>query len=143
MKVLVKKLAEGAKIPELKHAWDSGVDLYATADTTIHPGERKLLGTGISIAVPQGYEAQIRPRSGLALKNGISLVNTPGTIDAGYRGEIGVIMINHGQEPFKVEKGMRIAQMVFVKVEQPEFKIVEELDETSRGSGRFGSTGLK
>ena len=107
----------------------------------IHPGGRALISTGLQIALPVGYEAQIRPRSGLALKNGISVVNSPGTIDSDYRGDIGIILINHGFEPFMVEQGDRIAQMVIVKHEQAEFVEVQELDETSRGNGGFGHTG--
>lgn len=107
----------------------------------IHPGGRALISTGLQIALPVGYEAQIRPRSGLALKNGISVVNSPGTIDSDYRGDIGIILINHGFEPFMVEQGDRIAQMVIVKHEQAEFVEVQELDETSRGDGGFGHTG--
>lgn len=107
----------------------------------IQPGGRALISTGLQIALPVGYEAQIRPRSGLALKNGISVVNSPGTIDSDYRGDIGIILINHGFEPFMVEQGDRIAQMVIVKHEQAEFIEVQELDETSRGDGGFGHTG--
>lgn len=107
----------------------------------IHPGGRALISTGLQIALPVGYEAQIRPRSGLALKNGISVVNSPGTIDSDYRGDIGIILINHGFEPFMIEQGDRIAQMVIVKHEQAEFVEVQELDETSRGDGGFGHTG--
>ena len=107
----------------------------------IHPGGRALISTGLQIALPVGYEAQIRPRSGLALKSGISVVNSPGTIDSDYRGDIGIILINHGFEPFMVEQGDRIAQMVIVKHEQAEFVEVQELDETSRGDGGFGHTG--
>ena len=107
----------------------------------IQPGGRALISTGLQIALPVGYEAQIRPRSGLALKNGISVVNSPGTIDSDYRGDIGIILINHGFEPFMVEQGDRIAQMVIVKYEQAEFVEVQELDETSRGDGGFGHTG--
>ena len=107
----------------------------------IQPGGRALISTGLQIALPVGYEAQIRPRSGLALKNGISVVNSPGTIDSDYRGDIGIILINHGFEPFMVEQGDRIAQMIIVKHEQAEFVEVQELDETSRGDGGFGHTG--
>ena len=107
----------------------------------IQPGGRALISTGLQIALPVGYEAQIRPRSGLALKNGISVVNSPGTIDSDYRGDIGIILINHGFEPFMVEQGDRIAQMVIGKHEQAEFVEVQELDETSRGDGGFGHTG--
>ena len=109
----------------------------------LKPGERTLVSTGIKIAVPEGYEAQVRPRSGLAIKNGISVCNTPGTIDSGYRGEVGVILINHGDKEFNVEKGMRIAQMVINKVEEASFSVVDELDQTNRGEGGFGHTGVR
>ena len=108
----------------------------------INPGGRALIPTGLHIALPVGYEAQIRPRSGLALKNGVTVLNTPGTIDSDYRGDIGVILINHGSEPFCVMQGDRIAQMVITKVEQVDFVQVDELNETNRGSGGFGSTGF-
>ena len=108
----------------------------------LHPGERRLIPTGIAVSVPEGYEAQIRPRSGLALKDGVTLVNTPGTIDADYRGEIGVILINHGEKPFQVKRGDRIAQMVIVPVARAELEWVEDLDETSRSGGGFGHTGI-
>ena len=111
------------------------------SEVVIFPGGRALIPTGLQIALPVGYEAQIRPRSGLALKNGISLVNSPGTIDSDYRGDVGVILINHSQEPFLIKQGDRIAQMVITKHEQAEFVIVKELNETGRGNGGFGSTG--
>ena len=108
---------------------------------SINPGGRALIPTGLHIALPVGYEAQVRPRSGLALKHGISVVNTPGTIDADYRGDVGVVLINHGFEPFEVRQGDRIAQLVIAKHEQAEFIEVEVLDDTNRGEGGFGSTG--
>jgi dUTP pyrophosphatase len=119
------------------------MDLFAALDgeLMLGPGERALVPTGIAIALPIGYEAQIRPRSGLALKNGISLVNSPGTIDPDYRGEIGVIIINHGQEPFVIRNGDRIAQMVIAPFIRAELKEVEELPPTQRGVGGFGHTG--
>jgi len=122
----------------------AGMDLLADLATplTLTPGERILIPTGIAIALPDGYEAQIRPRSGLALKHGVSLVNSPGTIDPDYRGEIGIILINHGAEPFTVNPGDRIAQMVFARFERGELVEVEELDETTRGEGGFGHTGV-
>jgi len=122
----------------------AGMDLYAALEKEIIlvPGERKLIPTGLAIALPDGYEAQIRPRSGLALKKGISLVNTPGTIDADYRGEIGVILINHGNDEINIKRGDRIAQMVINKIEQPVLVEVEELEETSRAKGGFGHTGV-
>ena len=120
------------------------MDLLAdvASPLTLLPGERTLVPTGIAIALPDGYEAQIRPRSGLALKHGVSLVNTPGTIDPDYRGEIGIILINHGAEPFAVNPGDRIAQMLFARFERGELLEVEELEETARGEGGFGHTGV-
>jgi dUTP pyrophosphatase len=119
------------------------MDIYAHLgeELILHPGERALIPTGIAIALPEGYEAQIRPRSGLALKHGISLVNSPGTIDPDYRGEIGVIVINHGQEPFPIRNGERIAQMVFAPFARVSLEEVAELEETRRGAGGFGHTG--
>jgi len=121
----------------------SGSDLYAAvpAETVINPGEVKLIPTGIALAIPPGYEAQIRPRSGLALKNGITLLNSPGTIDADYRGEVGLIVINHGKSPFTIKRGERLAQMVMNKTYRAEFCEEKTLDRTSRDSGGFGHTG--
>lgn len=121
----------------------AGVDLHASlgAAFTLQPGERALVPTGIAMELPHGFEAQVRPRSGLALRHGIALVNSPGTIDADYRGEIGVILINLGSEPFTIVDGERIAQMVFARCERAEFIEVEELGETDRGAGGFGHTG--
>jgi dUTP pyrophosphatase len=110
---------------------------------TLIPGERKLIKTGLFLEIPEGYEAQVRPRSGLALKNGITVLNSPGTIDADYRGEIGVILINHSSEIFEINSGDRIAQLVFAKVEQAVWYETESLNETERGEGGFGSTGKK
>ena len=143
MKVLVKRVEKDAKIPRYAHEGDAGVDLYANKEVLIEKGEIALVPTGIKIALPKGFEAQVRPKSGLALKNGITVLNTPGTIDEGYRGEICVIVVNHGKQAFKVEKGNKIAQMVFNKVEKAEFEEVEELDDTTRGENGFGSTGLE
>jgi dUTP pyrophosphatase len=119
------------------------MDLYAAVDREVilEPGQRQLIPTGISISIPEGYEAQVRPRSGLALRDGISLVNTPGTIDADYRGEVGVLLINHGEKSFRVRRGDRIAQMVIVPVVRAELEWVEDLDETGRSGGGFGHTG--
>ena len=143
-------------ITRLPHAKDLALPAYATEQSagmdllaaisesmTLKTGERKLIPTGLSIALPDGYEAQIRPRSGLALKNGISLVNSPGTIDADYRGEIGVIVINHGAEAFTIERGMRIAQMVIAPYTRAAFTEVLELPTSARGAGGFGSTGTR
>jgi dUTP pyrophosphatase len=143
IKVQITKIKDDAIIPKYAHKGDAGVDLCSVEAYKIKPGERALISTGIKIAVPVGYEAQVRPRSGLALKNGISVCNTPGTIDSGYRGEVGVILINHGNEEFKIDKGMRIAQMIFNKVEEAHFEEVNELSETPRGEGGFGHTGVK
>ncbi len=132
-------------LPSYATEHSAGMDLLAAIDAsrTLAPGERALIPTGLSIALPDGYEAQIRPRSGLALKNGIALVNSPGTIDADYRGEIGIIIINHGHEPFVVERGMRIAQMVIAPYTRAQFSEVLELPTSQRGAGGFGSTGTK
>ena len=119
----------------------AGVDLRASEPCVIPPGGRALVPTGLHIALPEGYEAQVRPRSGLALKHGVTLLNSPGTIDSDYRGEIGVILINLGQEPFSIQPGDRIAQMVFAPVTRGVWDEVETLDETERGAGGFGSTG--
>lgn len=146
MNIFIKKIegAEDLPLPGFMTCGAAGMDLYAnvTGSLVIAPLKIKLVPTGISIAVPKGYEAQIRPRSGLALKYGISLVNTPGTIDSDYRGEINIIMINFGEKPFIIKRGDRIAQMVINKIEIPNIIQVQELDDTKRGSGGFGSTGL-
>ena len=137
--------AKDLPVPAYATAQSAGMDLSAAVeeDIILKPGERALIPTGLAIALPTGYEAQIRPRSGLAAKNGVTVLNTPGTIDADYRGEIKVILINHGPEPFKIERGLRVAQMVIARYEQAQWNIVESLDETSRGAGGFGSTGTK
>jgi dUTP pyrophosphatase len=143
MKLRINKLNDLASIPQYEHPNDSGLDLISLKDLDILPGESKLVPTGIAIELPQGTEAQIRPRSGLALKHQVTVLNTPGTIDEGYRGEIGVILINHGKTTFKVTKGMRIAQMVIAPVIRVEVEEAQQLSDTSRGSGGFGSTGFK
>ena len=134
---------KGLPLPRYMTPGAAGMDLIAAVEQTevLNPGEIKLIPTGLSIALPNGYEAQIRPRSGLALKYGITMVNTPGTIDADYRGEIGLILTNLGQAPFEINRGDRVAQMVLNKVIRAKFEEVEILDETSRSSGGFGSTG--
>ncbi|WP_306015069.1 dUTP diphosphatase [Oceanicaulis sp. MMSF_3324] len=148
MKLNVKTLEhfEGLELPAYQTAGSAGLDLPAAvpadAPVVIAPGEWKLIPTGICIALPQGYEAQIRPRSGLAAKKGISCVNTPGTVDADYRGELRVNLINHGKEPFVVQRGERIAQMVIGQFTQISWNPVDALDETARGQGGFGSTGV-
>ncbi len=122
----------------------AGMDLYAEleADIILHPGERMLVPTGIALSLPEGYEAQIRPRSGLALHHGITLVNSPGTIDSDYRGEICIIVINHGMEPFTISNGDRIAQVIFARFARAVLQEVTELDETLRNNGGFGHTGI-
>ncbi len=142
MRVLIKRLDRDLPLPKYAKAGDAGADLYAREDFTLKPGERKLIPTGISIALPPGFVALVHPRSGLALKHGISMVNTPGTIDAAYRGEVAVILINHDlTESFSAKRGDRIAQLVIQQVETAEFIEVEQLPGTSRGSGGFGHTG--
>ena len=128
-------------MPEYATPASAGVDLRASDGCVIPPGGRALVPTGLRIALPEGYEAQVRPRSGLALRHGVTLPNSPGTIDADYRGEIGVILMNLGQDPFVVEPGDRIAQMVVAPVARVAWSEVEELDATERGEGGFGSTG--
>lgn len=142
IKLKVTRLIDTAQLPCYAHEDDSGMDLFAIAPTTILPGETTLVGTGIAIELPPGTEAQIRPRSGLALKHSITLLNTPGTIDAGYRGEIGVILINHGKQAFNVTAGMKIAQMVIAPIIKAELEEVEQLSNSVRGEGGFGSTGV-
>lgn len=142
MKLRIKLLYPDSIRPSYAHENDSGMDLFAHEAVLIQPGERKLIGTGIAIELPAYTEAQIRPRSGLAYKHGITVLNTPGTIDEGYRGEIKVLLINHSQEAFQVEKGMRIAQMVIAPVLRPKLEISCELAETCRGAQGFGSTGI-
>lgn len=145
VRIKVKRTAGGddLPLPQYMTKGAAGMDLYAAVKQSevINPGQIKLIPTGLFIAVPEGYEAQIRPRSGLALKHGITMVNTPGTIDADYRGEIGLIMINHGQRPFEVKRGDRVAQMVINRIAQADFVEVDDLDDTTRSAGGFGSTG--
>jgi len=137
--------AEGLPLPAYETGGSAGMDLRAAvpddAPLTLLPGARALVPTGLKIALEPGYEAQVRPRSGLALKHGITCLNSPGTVDSDYRGEVGVILINHGQEPFVIRRGERIAQMVIAQHEQARMLEVEALDDTARGAGGFGSTG--
>jgi len=145
LKVQVKRLSHGMDLPlpayMSEHA--AGMDIYAAVnpEVVIPPGEWKLVPTGISVALPEGYEAQVRPRSGLALKQGISILNTPGTVDADYRGEVGVILMNHSREDLVIKRGDRIAQMIVNKIERIKFEEVQELPDSNRGSGGFGHTG--
>lgn len=143
MKILIKKLSNSVDLPRYHTAGSAGMDLVADIKEpiVIKPHQRMLVPTGIAISLPVGYEAQIRPRSGLALKNGIMLANGVGTIDSDYRGEIGVILLNTSTALFRVEPGMRIAQMIVSRYESVEWQEVDDLDETERGSGGYGSTG--
>lgn len=144
--ILFKKLphAQNLQLPKYETALSAGMDLRAAVEepVTLKPGERKLIPTGLQMALPEGFEAQVRPRSGLALRNGITLLNSPGTVDADYRGELKVIMINLGQEDFTVHYGDRIAQMVIAPVAQLSVTETDTLDTTERGEGGFGSTGV-
>lgn len=142
MRIGFKKLHPDAQMPTYGSKQAAGADLRAIEEAILQPGERKLIKTGIAIELPAGLEAQIRPRSGLALKNGVTVLNTPGTIDADYRGEIGVILINHGREEFRVAAGDRIAQMVLAAYVPGFFVEKAELHQTERGEGGFGSTGV-
>jgi dUTP pyrophosphatase len=145
--VAVKRLphGEGLPLPAYATADSAGVDLLAAIgeDILLKPGERRLIPSGLAIALPQGYEAQVRPRSGLALKHGVTVLNSPGTVDADYRGEVGVILINQGAEPFRIERGQRIAQMVVAPVTQLAWRETNDLCESARGEGGFGSTGSR
>jgi dUTP pyrophosphatase len=141
MKLLIKRLTPTAVVPSYAHPGDAGLDLFSDVSTSLDPGERKLVGTGISIELPPDTEGQVRPRSGLALNHGISVLNTPGTIDRGYRGEVGVILINHGRERFDVRPGMKIAQLVIASCVTVMVEEAVELSGTARGQGGFGSTG--
>ena len=143
--ILIKRLSKEISLPKYETTGSSGMDLAANIvdNINIDPGKTAIIPTGLALSVPKGFEVQIRPRSGLAAKKKISVLNTPGTIDSDYRGEIKVILINQGQETFKVEKGLRIAQMVVCPVVQAQIKEVEDLSETERGKGGFGSTGSK
>ena len=145
MKVLIKKLCENATIPEYKTLGSSGFDISACLNEIVilAPQAVTIVKTGLSLELPEGFEAQVRSRSGLALKNGVFVLNSPGTIDNDYRGEICVILANFSTEPFAIEHGMRIAQVIITKYEQFPLEFVQELTETQRGSGGFGSTGLK
>jgi dUTP pyrophosphatase len=142
MKVLITRLDKDIPLPNFARAGDAGADIVSRIDIDIAPGERALVPTGISIALPDGYAAFAHPRSGLAIKYGVGMVNAPGTIDAGYRGELQIILINHDlHETFSIKRGDRIAQLVFQKVERAEFIEVEELPGSGRGADGFGSTG--
>ena len=144
VKIKRKESARDLPVPAYATPGSSGVDLYADVESDVHilPNEIKLISSGIYVSIPAGYEAQIRPRSGLALKHGISLVNTPGTIDSDYRGLVSLVVVNFGREPYVVKRGQRLAQMTIQEVTRAEFLEVDELDETVRSHGGFGHTGV-
>ena len=143
MIIEIHKLTDNAVIPKYAKEGDAGADLVSIEDVTLHPKQRILVATGLSMAIPMGYVGLIHPRSGLAFNKGLTVLNSPGTIDAGYRGEVKVLLINHSQyEPVTIQKGERIAQLIIQKVEFADFKEVDALSETERGEGGFGSTGL-
>ena len=142
MTLRFKRIHPDAVLPAYAHPSDAGMDLRSVDELTLAPGARALVHTGLVMLLPPQYEAQVRPRSGLALKNGVTVLNTPGTIDSGYRGEVGVILVNLGAEDFCVKKGDKIAQMVVAPVTQPAIAETDVVDETDRGAGGFGSTGV-
>ena len=141
--VRVEPEGRGLDLPRYQSAHAAGMDLLAAleADLTLAPGERALVSTGIALALPPGYEAQVRPRSGLALRDGITMLNSPGTIDADYRGTVKLIVVNHGASPVTIRRGERLAQLVVARVERAALQVVEELPDSGRGDGGFGSTG--
>ncbi|MBI4351485.1 MAG: dUTP diphosphatase [Elusimicrobia bacterium] len=142
LEIQVQKLHADVKMPAYAHEGDAGLDLYSIINHTLQPGERVLVPTGLKMAIPHGYEGQVRPKSGLALKHGLTVLNTPGTVDAPYRGEVGVILINlDPKTPYEIKKGEKVAQMVFARVEHAEFLETAELTVTTRGEGGYGSTG--
>ena len=143
MEIELKLFDKELQVPKPAHHGDAGCDLFSRIDVDLKPGERALIPTGIALSIPTGYAGFVHPRSGLAIKHGISIVNTPGLIDSKYRGEICVIIINTDKkETFTIKRGEKICQLVIQKVETPSFKVVSELDNTSRGSSGFGSTGI-
>ncbi|MEV0593581.1 dUTP diphosphatase [Nonomuraea cavernae] len=142
MEVLLHRLDSELPVPSYAHPGDAGADLYSAEDVELSPGERAVVGTGIAIALPEGYAAFVHPRSGLAARHGVTMVNAPGTVDAGYRGEIKVTLINtDAKEPFRLRRGDRVAQLVLQRVERAAFREVGDLPRSARGAGGFGSTG--
>ena len=142
MTVKFRRISADATLPSYAHEGDAGMDLSSAVELSVPPGGRAVVGTGLVMMLPPGYEAQVRPRSGLAARRGVTVLNTPGTIDSGYRGEVGVILANFGNEPFEVRKGDRIAQLVVAPVVRAEVEESDEADSTERGTGGFGSTGV-
>lgn len=142
MRLLVKRLDKaGARLPARAHPGDAGLDLFAAGDVDVPAGGTRLVGTGLAVALPRGTEGQIRPRSGLALRHGVTVLNAPGAVDAGYRGEVGVLLVNHGRRTFRVRRGMKVAQLVVTPVVEVEVVETDVLSETARSDGGFGSTG--
>lgn len=143
MKIKIQKINNEAVIPHYVHKGDAGMDLYSVEDAILLAGERKLIGTGLKFEIPMGFELQVRPKSGLAANFGVTVLNTPGTVDCGYRGEVKVILFNSSKNDYQIKKGEKIAQAVIAKYEEAEIEEASELSATSRGDGGFGSTGLK
>ena len=143
MKIKIQKINNDAVIPHYVHRGDAGMDLYSVEEVILAAGERKLIGTGLKFEIPMGFELQVRPKSGLAANFGVTVLNTPGTVDSGYRGEVKVILYNSSKNDYQVKRGEKIAQAVIAKYEEAEIEEATELGETSRGDGGFGSTGLK
>lgn len=142
MRLLVKRLDKaGARLPARAHPGDAGLDLFAAADVDVPAGETRRVGTGLAVALPPGTEGQIRPRSGIALRHGVTVLNAPGAVDAGYRGEVGILLVNHGRRTFRVRRGMKVAQLVVTPVVEVEVVEADALSETARSDGGFGSTG--
>ena len=141
MRLVVKRLDPAARLPERAHPGDAGLDLSAAADVDVPAGGARLVGTGLAVELPPGTEGQVRPRSGLALRHAVTVLNAPGTIDAGYRGEVGVLLVNHGREAFRVRRGMKVAQLVVTPVVDVEVVEADALSESPRAGGGFGSTG--
>jgi dUTP pyrophosphatase len=142
VQIKVKKLHQDAIIPKYAHEGDAGMDIYAIEDSVIYPKEIKLISTGLSFEVPKGFEIQVRPKSGLAINHGLTITNSPGTLDSGYRGELKVILQNESKEHYQIKKGEKIAQIVLARYEQAEIQETLDLEKSSRGDGGFGSTGL-
>jgi len=142
IKIKIKKINPEAIIPHYAHEGDAGMDVYSCEDSILNPDERRLISTGLSFEIPRGFEIQIRPKSGLALNNGITILNTPGTLDSGYRGELKVILFNTSKNLYNVKKGEKIAQIILARYEEAEIEETNELTQTKRADGGFGSTGL-
>jgi len=137
----VRRLDPDLPLPAYAHPGDAGLDLFAADTTTLQPGERALIASGVAVAIPEGYVGLVHPRSGLAVDHGLTVLNAPGTIDSGYRGEIKVLLVNHGQDAVEIRHGQRMAQLILMRVDMVDVREVDRLDTTARGSGGFGSTG--